>query len=64
MLILVVQFVNHPKSLQKLGKVYTAILVEVDASGQIIDGSVIDVHTQVCSEETPGVTKLLDGDQT
>lgn len=63
-LILVVQFVNHSESLQELGEVDAAVLVEVDASCQVVDGSVVDVHAQVSAEETPGVTKLLGGDET
>lgn len=63
-LILVVQFVYHSEGFKELSEVYAAVLVEVDTSGKVINGSVVDVDPQVGTEETPGVTKLLDGDQT
>jgi len=64
LLLLVVQFVHHSEGLQELCEVYAAVLVEVDTSGQVVDGSVVDIDPQVGAEETPGVAKLLDGDQT
>lgn len=64
LLIFVVQFVYHSKGLQELSEVYTAVLVEVDASSQVIDGSVVDVDPQVGAEKTPRMTELLNGDQT
>lgn len=64
MLILAVQLVHHSEGLQELGEVDTAVLVEVDTARQVINGSVVDVDAQVGTEKTPGVTKLLGGDQT
>lgn len=63
MLFLVVQFVDDPEGLQELGEVYAAIFVEVNAAGQVVDGAVVDVDPEVCAEQTPRLTKLLDGDQ-
>lgn len=50
MWVLAVQFVHHSKGLQELSEVYTAIFVEVDTSRQVIDGSVVDINTQVGTE--------------
>lgn len=55
---------HNPEGLQKLREVNTAILVEVDTSGEVVNGLVVDVDAQVGTEETPGLTELLDGDQT
>lgn len=55
---------HNPEGFQKLSEVNTAVLVEVDASGEVVNRLVVDVHPQVGTEETPGLTELLDGDQT
>lgn len=62
--LLVFQFVHNPEGFQKLSEVNTAVLVEVDASGEVVNSLVVNVHPQVGTEETPDLTKLLDGDQT
>lgn len=55
---------HNSKGLQELCEVYAAVLVEVDASSQVINGSVGDVHPQVSAEETPRVTELFDRNKT
>lgn len=62
--LLVFQFVHDPEGFQELGEVNTAIFVEVDTSSEVVNRLVVDVDTQVGTEETPGLTELLDGDQT
>lgn len=55
---------HNLEGLQELGEVDTAVLVEVDAPSEVVNGLVVDVDTQVGTEEAPGLTELLDGDQT
>lgn len=55
---------HHPEGFQELGEVNTAVLVEVDAPSEVVNGLGVDVDAQVGAEEAPGVTELLDGDQT
>lgn len=56
--------VHQPESLHELIDIDAAVLVEVDALGQVHYGLVTDVHLKMRAEEFPGLTKLLKGDQT
>lgn len=55
---------HNPEGLQKLSEVNTAVFVEVDTSSEVVNGLVVNVDAQVGAEEAPGLTELLDGDQT
>ena len=55
---------HHSEGFQELGEVDAAILVEVDAPCQGIDGAVVKGNAQVTAEETPGVAELVQGDKT
>lgn len=59
-----IQFMHDPESLQELIKINTAVFVEVDASSHVVYRLVIHGHSQMRTEELPGVTELLDGDLT
>ena len=63
-MLLVVQSVHHPEGLQELCEVDAAVLVEVDAARQGVDGAVVKGDAQVTAEETPGVAELVQGDKT
>lgn len=56
--------VHEPKGLHEFVDVDAAVLVEVDAVGQIHYGLVTDVHLQVRAQQPPGLTEFLEGDQT
>lgn len=56
--------VHQPESLHELIDIDAAVLVEVNALGQVHYGLVTDVHLKMRAEEFPGLTKLLERDQT
>lgn len=58
------RMLHQPKGLHELVDVDAAVLVEVDALGQICDGFIADVRLQVRAQQLPRLTKLLERDQT
>lgn len=56
--------VHQPESLHELIDIDAPVLVEVDALGQVCYGLVTDVHLKMRAQELPGLTKLLERDQT
>lgn len=56
--------VHQPESLHELIDINAPVLVEVDAARQVCYGLVADVHLEVRAQEFPGLTKLLERDQT
>jgi len=56
--------VHQPEGLHELVDVDAAVLVEVDALGQVCDGLVADLRLQMRAQEFPGLMKLLERDQT
>ncbi len=55
---------HQAKGLHELVDVDAAVLVEIDALGQIRDGFIADVRLQVRAQQLPRLTKLLKRDQT
>lgn len=56
--------VHQSEGLHELVDVNVAVLVEVDALGQVRDCLVANFHLQMRAQELPGLTKLLKRDQT
>lgn len=56
--------VHQPESLHELIDIDAAVLVEVDALGQVCDGLVADLHLKMRTQEFPGLTELFERDQT
>lgn len=56
--------VYQPECLHELVDVDAPVLVEVNALGQVCDGLVTDLHLKMRAQELPGLTKLLERDQT
>lgn len=54
---------HQAEGLQELIDVDAAVLVEVDASGQVTDAIVCDVDGHVRAEELPGVSELVQRDE-
>lgn len=61
---ILVQFMYHSEGLQELIEVDTAIFVEVDTSGKVINCPVVNLDPQVGTKEVPCVAKLFSRDQT
>ncbi|MEQ2174801.1 hypothetical protein GOODEAATRI_011535 [Goodea atripinnis] len=56
--------VHQAKGLHELIDIYTAVLVEVHALGQVHDGLVPNFHFKMRAQEFPSLTELLKRDQT
>lgn len=55
---------HEAESLHELVDVDAPVLVEVDALSQVGDGLVTDLRFQMRAQEFPGLTELLERDQT
>lgn len=56
--------VYQPERLQELVNIDASILVEVDALGKVCNGLVTDLRFKMGAQEFPGLSKLLERDQT
>lgn len=54
---------HKAEGLQELIDVDAAILVEVDASGEVTDVVICDVDVHVQAEELPRLSELIQGDE-
>lgn len=54
---------HKAEGLQELIDVDAAILVEVDASGEVTDVVICDVDVHVRAEELPCLSELIQGDE-
>lgn len=54
---------HKAEGLQELIDVDAAILVEVDASGEVTDVVICDVNVHVRAEELPRLPELIQGDE-
>lgn len=56
--------VHQTESLHELIDVNASVFVEVDALGQVCDGVVTNLCLKMRAQEFPGLTELLERDQT
>lgn len=54
---------HEAEGLQELIDVDVAILVEVDASGEVTDVVICDVDVHVRAEKLPSLSELVQGDE-